>query len=133
MQCDLWFPPVDVPLGFGQVARPPVLVIAACYSRMMFAAMIASRQGPDLVGGALAAAVPGGCGGPAAGMDNEAAVGSWRAGKPKLTDEFEAFRGTLGVGVHQCRPRDPRQEDRGTRQRLPGDLVPARAGLRLTR
>jgi transposase len=26
-QCDLWFPPVDVPLGFGQVGRPPVLVM----------------------------------------------------------------------------------------------------------
>jgi transposase len=24
-QCDLWFPPVDVPLGVGQVGRPPVL------------------------------------------------------------------------------------------------------------
>jgi hypothetical protein len=24
-QCDLWFPPTDVPLGFGQVGRPPVL------------------------------------------------------------------------------------------------------------
>ena len=21
-QCDLWFPPVDVPLGWGQVGRP---------------------------------------------------------------------------------------------------------------
>lgn len=39
--------------------------------------------------------------------DNEAAVGSWRAGKPKLTEEFEAFRGMLGISVHQCRPRDP--------------------------
>jgi hypothetical protein len=23
-QCDLWFPPADVPLGFGQSGRPPV-------------------------------------------------------------------------------------------------------------
>ena len=29
--------------------------------------------------------------------DNESAVGSWRAGKPKLTEEFEAFRGMLGM------------------------------------
>ena len=49
VQCDLWFPPVDIPLGFGQVGRPPVLVMAAGYSRMLFAAMIPSRQaaGPD--------------------------------------------------------------------------------------
>lgn len=26
-QCDLWFPPADVPLGFGQTGRPPVLVM----------------------------------------------------------------------------------------------------------
>jgi hypothetical protein len=33
-QCDLWFPPVDVPLGAGQVGRPPVLVMVAGYSRV---------------------------------------------------------------------------------------------------
>ena len=51
MQCDLWFPPVDIPLGHGQVGRPPVLVMVAGYSRMIFAAMICSRQGPDLIAG----------------------------------------------------------------------------------
>lgn len=50
-QCDLWFPPVDVPLGFGQVGRLPVLVMVAGYSRWINAAMIASRQGPDLIAG----------------------------------------------------------------------------------
>jgi len=29
-QCDLWFPPVDVPLGAGQLGRPPVLVMVCC-------------------------------------------------------------------------------------------------------
>ncbi|MDO0915178.1 hypothetical protein QQM39_31480 [Streptomyces sp. DT2A-34] len=24
-QCELWFPPVDIALGFGQTGRPPVL------------------------------------------------------------------------------------------------------------
>jgi hypothetical protein len=42
MQCDLWFPPDDVPLGFGQVGSPPVLVMSSGYSRMLFALMIAS-------------------------------------------------------------------------------------------
>ncbi len=51
VQCDLWFPPVDVPLGHGQTGRPPVLVMVAGYSRMMFALMLPSRQGPDLVAG----------------------------------------------------------------------------------
>jgi len=48
MQCDLWFPPVDIPLGHGQVGRPPVLVMVAGYSRVMAAVMIPSRQAPDL-------------------------------------------------------------------------------------
>ena len=51
VQCDLWFPPVDVPLGFGQVGRPPVLVMVSGYSRMIFARMIPSRQSPDLIAG----------------------------------------------------------------------------------
>lgn len=38
IQCHLWFPPVDMPLGHGQVGRLPVQ--AAGYSRMLFAAMI---------------------------------------------------------------------------------------------
>ncbi|NTW42772.1 MAG: transposase, partial [Cellulomonadaceae bacterium] len=52
--------------------------------------------------------------------DNEAAVGSWRAGKAKLTEDFEAFRGVLGIGVHQCRPRDP--EAKGLVERANGYL-----------
>ncbi|MGZ4665407.1 MAG: Mu transposase domain-containing protein, partial [Frankiaceae bacterium] len=52
--------------------------------------------------------------------DNEAAVGSWRAGRPKLTEDFEAFRGTLGIKVIQCRPRDP--EAKGLVERANGYL-----------
>lgn len=51
LQCDLWFPPVDVPLGAGQSGSPPVLVMVAGYSRMMFAMMLPSRQAPDLIAG----------------------------------------------------------------------------------
>lgn len=109
VQCDLWFPPASVPLGFGHTGHPPVLVMVSGYSRMIFAQMLPTRQAPDLIAGhwALLQAM----GGVPAQLvwDNEAAVGSWRAGKPKLTEEFEAFRirGTLGISVHQCRPRDP--------------------------
>lgn len=120
MQCDLWFPAVDVPLGYGQVGRPPVLVMASGYSRMIFAMMIPTRQGPDLIAGhwqllSELGAVP-----KELVWDNESAVGSWRAGRPRLTQEFEAFRGTLGIGVHQCRPRDP--EAKGIVERANGYL-----------
>ena len=107
VQCDLWFPPVDVPLGFGQVARPPVLVMVAGYSRCMDAVMLPSRQAPDLLAGhwfllRRLGAVP-----RALVWDNESAVGSWRSGRPKLTEAFEGFRGTLGIRIIQCRPGDP--------------------------
>ena len=28
-QCDLWFPEADIPLGYGQSGRMPVLVIVS--------------------------------------------------------------------------------------------------------
>ena len=119
-QCDLWFPPVDVAVGSGQVARPPVLVMVAGYSRWINAVMIPSRQAPDLIAGhwlllQRLGAVP-----KALVWDNESAVGSWRAGRPKLTDQFEAFRGMLGIRVIQCRPRDP--EAKGLVERANGYL-----------
>lgn len=120
LQCDLWFPPVDVPLGAGQVGSPPVLVMVSGYSRMMFALMLPSRQAPDLIAGHWALLKSMGAVARELVWDNEAAVGSWRAGKPKLTEDFEAFRGILGVGVHQCRPRDP--EAKGLVERANGYL-----------
>jgi transposase len=47
---------------------------------------------------------------------NQAAVGSWCGGRPKLIAEFDAFRGLLGVRVIQCRPRDP--EAKGVVERV---------------
>ena len=85
-----------------------MLVMASGYSRMLFATMIPSRQAPDLIAGHWLLlsehlkAVP-----RQLVWDNESAVGSWRAGPPKLTEDFESFRGTLGMGVRQCRPGDP--------------------------
>nr|WP_194719710.1 IS21 family transposase [Cellulosimicrobium arenosum] len=120
LQCDLWFPPVDVPLGAGQVGSPPVLVMVAGYSRMMFATMLPSRQAADLIAGHWRLLLEMDAVARELVWDNESAVGSWRAGKPKLTEDFEAFRGVLGVGVHQCRPRDP--EAKGLVERANGYL-----------
>ena len=39
--------------------------------------------------------------------DGEGAIGRWRAGKPELTSECQAFRGTLGAKVVVCKPADP--------------------------
>lgn len=119
-QCDLWFPPADIPVGHGQSGRLPVLVLVSGYSRVMAARMLPSRQAPDLLCGHWQ--LLHGLGGTPRALvwDNESAVGSWRAGRPKLTAEFEAFRGLLGIRVIQCRPRDP--EAKGLVERANGYL-----------
>src|SRR5438270_3888541 len=48
-QCDLWFPPKRIPLEDGTAALLPVLVIVAAHSRFMCAAMVPTRQTPDLL------------------------------------------------------------------------------------
>lgn len=50
-QCDLWFPPVDIPLGYGQHGSPPVLVLVSGYSRVITARMLPTRQTGDLIDG----------------------------------------------------------------------------------
>ncbi|PXY17963.1 IS21 family transposase [Prauserella flavalba] len=128
-QCDLWFPPVDIPLRFGQVGRPPVLVMVSGYSRIMAARMLPSRQSPDLLAGHWALISDWGRVSKALVWDNEAAVGQWRGGKPQLTEAMNAFRGTLGIKVIQCRPADP--EAKGLVERANGYLetsfLPGRA------
>jgi hypothetical protein len=39
-QWDLWFPAVDIPVGFEQARRPPVIVGVSGYSRMLAARLI---------------------------------------------------------------------------------------------
>jgi transposase len=119
-QCDLWFPPVDVPLGFGQVGRPPVLVMVCGYSRWLSATMIPTRQAPDLLDGHWTLLSRLGAAPKALVWDNESAVGQWRAGKPQLTETMNAFRGSLGIRVIQCRPADP--EAKGLVERANGYL-----------
>lgn len=84
------------------------------------AVMLASRQAPDLICGhwlllERLGAVP-----RVLVWDNESAVGSWRAGRSRLTAEFEAFRGMLVIRVIQRRPRD--SETKGLVERASGSL-----------
>jgi transposase len=128
-QWDLWFPPVDIPLGYGQVGRLPVLVGVSGYSRWLVARMLPSRQAHDLLLGHLAClAVLGGV--PRAGVyDNEPAIGRWQGGRVVLTEAFQRFRGQLGMGAIVCKPRDP--EAKGLVERanryLETSFLPGRA------
>lgn len=106
-QWDLWFPPVKVPLGHGQLASPPVIVGVSGYSRAITARMIPSREAHDILLGHLACLIELG-GVPRSGVyDNEAALVSRHNGQATLTEPFQRFRGTLAMGVIVCRPGDP--------------------------
>lgn len=120
-QCDLWFPPVEIPLGWGHQGRRPVLVMVSAYSRWLMAHMLPSRQGPDLVAGHWHLLHELGACPKTLVWDNESAVGRrGRGGQPQLSAEFAALRGSLGIRLLQCRPRDP--EAKGLVERANGYL-----------
>ena len=109
-QCDLWFPPIQLSVGFGRTRRPgqlPVLTMATGYSRWLSGQLIPSRAAPDLFAGWWAVidrlgAVP-----RILVWDGDGAIGRSRGGKTELTGECQAFRGTLGAKVIVLRPREP--------------------------
>jgi transposase len=118
-QCDFWFPPVTVPVGFGQARtakRLPVLTMVLGYSRWASALLIPTRGADDLFAGwwqliEAVGAVP-----RVLVWDGESAIGRWRGRRSELTAECQAFRGTLAAKVVICRPVDP--EAKGLVERL---------------
>jgi len=116
-QCDLWFPPVKIPLGVGQYTSPPVLVIVASYARFITAIMLPSRSTGDLLAGMWAllagqlGAVP-----HRLVWDNEAGIGR----RNRLAEGVSGFCGTLATRVVQLRPFDP--ESKGIVERANGYL-----------
>lgn len=103
-QWDLWFPPVKIPLGQAQSAVLPVIVGALGYSRVITARMIPSREAHHILLGHLACLLDVGAVPRKGVYDNEAALVSRHGGKPVLSAAFQAFRGTLGMGVIVCKP-----------------------------
>jgi transposase len=109
-QCDLWFPPIELPVGFGQTRTPnqlPVLTMVTGYSRWLTGILIPTRRAEDLFAGwwrliAGLEAVP-----RTLVWDGEGAIGRWRAGKTELTVDCQGFRGVLGTKVIVLKPREP--------------------------
>jgi transposase len=122
-QHDFWFPPVEVPVGFGQArtARQlPVLTMITGYARYAGGLLIPSRGAEDLFAGwwrllERLGAVP-----RTLVWDGEGAVGRYRRGGSVLTAETQAFRGVLGARVLICKPADP--EAKGLLERVHGYL-----------
>ncbi|OBB38704.1 MULTISPECIES: IS21 family transposase [unclassified Mycobacterium] len=129
-QCDLWFPPVSIPVGYGQFRRPvqlPVLTMVLGYSRWLSALLLPSRRAEDLFAGwwqliAALGAVP-----RTLVWDGEGAIGRNRGGRIELTRDCHAFRGVLGTKVIVLKPAEPehkgiieRAHDHFERSFLPG-------------
>jgi transposase len=109
-QCDLWFPPIQLPVGFGQTRRPvqlPVLTMVTGYSRWLSGILIPTRRAEDLFAGwwrllSGLGAVP-----RTLVWDGEGAIGRNRGGRIELTGDCQGFRGVLGTKVIVLRPREP--------------------------
>ena len=122
-QCDLWFPAITLPVGFGQVrtaTRLPVLVMVTGYARWLSARLIPSRAAEDLFCGwwqllAQLGAVP-----RVLVWDGEGAVGQRRRRQTILTEQAHGFRGVLGAKILLCDPGDP--EAKGLVERANGYL-----------
>jgi transposase len=122
-QHDFWFPPVELPVGSGQVRTAkqlPVLTMITGYARFVGGLLTPSRGAQDLFAGwwrllERLGAVP-----RTLVWDGEGAVGRYRRGGSALTAETQAFRGVLGAKVIICKPADP--EAKGLLERVHGYL-----------
>jgi transposase len=122
-QCDLWFPAITLPVGFGQTrtaTRLPVLVMVTGYARWLTARLIPSRAAEDLFAGWWQllqglGAVP-----RVLVWDGEGAIGQRRRRATVLTQQAHRFRGVLGAKILVCDPGDP--EAKGLVERANGYL-----------
>jgi transposase len=134
VQFDLWQPDYDIPLGFGQADKLWVVTAVCGYSRFMASHMVPSRAGCDVMAGMLECfdqigAVP-----RQVVWDGEGCIGQWRRGRQVLTEDFQRFRGTLGMAVRLCKPNDP--EAKGANERANGyyetSFLPGRSFVDVT-
>ena len=94
VQCDLWEPAGQIPVGHGQLRRGWVVTCEVCWSRAIAGTLIFSKEAPDILWG-LARNLQRLGGLPEKLVwDREAAIAA--GGRP--TDAFAAFCGQLEVG-----------------------------------
>jgi hypothetical protein len=109
-QCGFWFPPLEVPVGFGQsrsALQLPVLTMVSGYSRWLSAILIPTREAEDLFPGWWELLEQLGSVPRTLTWDSEAAIGRWQDGKGKITAECTEFCRSLGTRVIIGRPADP--------------------------
>ena len=119
-QWDLWQPDIAIPLGHGQADKLWCVVGCCGFSRLLGGWMVPSRAAHDVLGGMLRILGQFGAVPRNAVWDQEGCIGAWKQGRQVLTREFQAFRGTLGMGAILCGPADP--EAKGVIERNNGYL-----------
>ena len=109
-QCGLWFPPVDISVGFGQT-RParqlPVLIMISGYSRWLMATLIPSRHAKDLFAGLWELLTTLGAVPRVITWDNDPAVCRRESGRLILSNECTEFFDALGARLLIGRSADP--------------------------
>jgi transposase len=103
IQCDLWEPAEQIPVGHGQRRRGWVVTCEVCWSRAIAGTLIFSKEAPDILWGLARnlgrlGALP-----EKLVWDRESALAA--GGRP--TEPFAAFCGQLEVGWVILEPRDP--------------------------
>jgi transposase len=103
VQCDLWEPSEQVPVGHGQRRRGWVVTSEVCWSRAIAGTLVFSKEAPDILWGlgrnvVRLEAVP-----EKLVWDRESAIAA--GGRP--TERFAAFCGQLSVGWVILQARDP--------------------------
>jgi hypothetical protein len=103
VQCDLWEPRGQIPVGHGQLRRGYVVTVEVCWSRVIAGTLVFSKQAPDILSGLARCLGQIGVLPEKLVWDREAAI----AGGGRPTEPFAAFCGQLGVGWVILQAADP--------------------------
>jgi transposase len=103
VQCDLWEPRELIPVGYGQRRRGWVVTCEVCWSRVIAATLVFSKEAPDILFGLARNLWRIGVLPEKLVWDREAAIAT--GGRP--TEAFASFCGQLEVGWVILEPRDP--------------------------
>jgi transposase len=106
-QFDLWQPDVEIPLGFGQADKLWVVTSVSGFSRFDAGWMVPTKAAHDVLSGMLCCFEQLGALPRTAVWDGEGCIGQWRKGVEVFTEDFQRFRGALGIGARLCKPNDP--------------------------
>lgn len=113
-QCDLWFPPKQIPLEDGSKTLLPVMVITAAHSRFVVGRMIPTRHTADLLLGMWELLQQLGRVPRRLIWDNESGIGRGK----RHAEGVGAFTGTLATSLQRLKPHDP--ESKGVVERRNG-------------